>query len=144
MARPTKCTPDITNAICTRLASGESLRSICSDDEMPEKASVLYWVVEGRKIEGTDRLFSDQYHMSREAAGYSHADEALDIRNELRNGEIEPNTAKVILDALKWGAERMAPRRHSTRQEIDHSSSDGSMSAPTKIELVAPSDNSKD
>jgi len=88
------------------------------------------WVVDDR--EG----FSDQYHRAREAAGYSHADEALQLRNELRDGLIDPSSAKVILDALKWGAERMAPKKHSQRQEVDHSSSDGSMTPQASAEAV--------
>ena len=125
--RPTKCTDIITSEICYRIAGGESLRSICLDEHMPDKASVLLWVVTDRVIEGTNGKFSDQYHASREAAGYSHADEALDLRKEIRNGELDPQSAKVILDALKWGAERMSPRRHASRQQVDHTSSDGSM-----------------
>ena len=93
---------------------------------MPVISTILLWVVRDR--EG----FSEQYHASREAAGYAHADEALDLRNELRNGELDPSAAKVILDALKWGAERMAPKRHSPRQE--HISPDGSMTPPTTID----------
>ena len=135
--RPTKCTQEITDELCRRLADGDSLREVCADEKMPEKSTVLLWVVQERKIEGTDRLFSDQYHAGREAAGYSHADEAMDLRNEIRTGDIDPQAAKVILDALKWGAERMAPKRHSQRQEVDHRSGDGSMT-PSRIELVAP------
>ena len=141
MARPTKCTKKVTDEICHRIAGGESLRGICSSEDMPNKATVLLWVVNGREIEGTDILFCDQYHASREAAGYSHADEALDLRHELRTGEIDPHTAKVILDALKWGAERMAPKNHSARQEIDHRSGDRSMSPatvdPATVEALA-------
>jgi hypothetical protein len=96
---------------------------------MPALSTVLLWVVRDRQG------FSDQYHASREAAGYAHADEALELRNLLYNGEIEPNAAKVILDSLKWGAERMAPKKHNSRQEVDHTSSDGSMS-PQRIEIV--------
>lgn len=143
MARPTKCTQKIADEICTRIAGGESLRAICIDEHLPEKSSVLLWVVTGRLIDGTERQFSDQYHDAREAAGYSHADEALGLRNELREGSLDPQSAKVILDALKWGAERMAPKRHSQRQEIDHRSGDGSM-RPTQIMLTAPDDESDD
>lgn len=129
--RPTAHTPEMRDEICARLADGQSLRSICRDDHMPALSTVLLWVVHDR--EG----FSDHYHRAREAAGYAHADEALSLRYELRDGSLDPQTAKVILDALKWGAERMAPKKHSTRQEVDHTSSDGSMT-PTRIELVAP------
>ncbi|MAF06146.1 hypothetical protein [Herbaspirillum sp.] len=134
MARPTAYTEDIKDEICTRIAGGESLRSICADEAMPAMSTVLLWVVNDR--EG----FSEHYHASREAAGYAHADEALSLRFELREGTLDPQSAKVILDALKWGAERMAPKRHSSRQDINHTSDDGSMTPkPTRIELVAPS-----
>ncbi len=121
MARPTTYTEAIKDEICTRIAGGESLRSICADKNMPAMSTVLLWVVNDR--EG----FSEHYHASREAAGYAHADEALALRHELREGTLDPQTAKVILDALKWGAERMAPKRHSQRQEHAHTSPDGSM-----------------
>lgn len=106
---------------------------------MPNKSTVLLWVVNGTKVKGTDRLFSDQYHEAREAAGYSHADEALDLRHAVIDGTIGAAEAKVVLDALKWGAERMSPKRHSQRQEVDLRSGDRSMSPPSRIEIVAPS-----
>lgn len=145
MARPTICTQDITDEICIRLADGQSLRSICREDHLPEKSTILLWVVNARIIEGTDRTFSDQYRRAREAGGFSHADEALDLRHEVHDGTLEPNAAKVILDALKWGAERMAPKHHAARQEVDHSSTDGSMKPVDRvtIEVIgAPEDSS--
>ena len=131
--RPTLCTVEITQEICKRLADGESLISICKDDHIPEKSSVLYWVVEDRIIEGTDEKFSDHYMRAREAQGFSHADEALELRNEIKHELVDPNAARVMLDALKWGAERMAPKKHSARQVIDHTSEDGTMS-PSKFD----------
>jgi len=121
MARPTVYTDAIKDEICTRIAAGESLRAICADESMPAMSTVLLWVVNNR--EG----FSEHYHASREAAGYAHADEALALRFELREGTLDPQSAKVILDALKWGAERMAPKKHSQRQDLNHTSDDGSM-----------------
>ena len=133
MARPTAYTEDIKDEICTRIAGGESLRSICTDEAMPAMSTVLLWVVNDR--EG----FSEHYHASREAAGYAHADEALALRFELREGTIDPQSAKVILDALKWGAERMAPKKHSARQEVNHTSDDRSMS-PKAVDASTLSD----
>jgi hypothetical protein len=117
--RPTSYTQEIADEITTRLADGESLRRICADDHMPEKSTVLLWVVRDR--EG----FSDQYRAAREAAGYSHGDEALDLRYRVLSGEVDPQSAKVVLDALKWGAERMAPKSHSPRVQQEHTGKDG-------------------
>lgn len=135
--RPTKCTPDVVTEICERLAGGESLISICRDDHMPAKANVLLWVVTGREVDGTGVPFRDHYMQAREAAGFSHADRVVDVTEEVALGQLDPHAARAMLDGLKWAAERMAPKKHSPRQEIDHRSGDGSMS-PSRIELVAP------
>jgi hypothetical protein len=42
--RPVEHTAEIDMAICERLAEGESLRTICADPSMPEKATVLDWL----------------------------------------------------------------------------------------------------
>ena len=139
MARTSKYTKKLGDNICVRLAGGESLRSVCRDAKMPALSTVLLWVVDGKH-----EAFSEQYHVAREAAGYAHADEALDMRYAVISGEVDAQAARVVLDALKWGAERMSPKKHSPRQMIDHSSPDGSMTPqPTRIEIVAPNDNGK-
>ena len=129
VGRPTACTIEVTQAICERLAAGESLRSICEEDaDMPAVSSVLLWVVSGRLVEGADKEFSEHYMQAREAGGFAHADRVITVIDKVANGEYDPNQARAMLDGLKWAAERMAPKKHSPRQEIDHGSSDGSMS----------------
>lgn len=116
MARPTIYTKALCDAICTRLAGGESLRSICNDDAMPTKSTVLLWVVDGEHDE-----FSDQYRRAREAAGYAHADSIIDAVERVNTDELRPDAARVMMDGLKWAAERMAPKAHSPRQQLEHS-----------------------
>jgi hypothetical protein len=140
IGRDTKCTPEIVEAVCERLAGGESLRSIAKDVDMPAVSTVLLWVVTGRLVEGTDVPFSEHYMQAREAGGYSHADRVIETVDKVCAGEIDPQAARAMLDGLKWAAERMAPKKHSPRQEIDHSSTDGSMTPsrpPTREELIA-------
>lgn len=134
--RPSAYTKRIGDAICRRLAEGESLRSICSGAAMPVKSTVLLWVVDGKH-----KHFSDQYALAREAAGYSHADDVVDVVRKTGTGEYDAQIARAMMDGLKWAAERMAPKAHSPRQEIDHRSPDGSMS-PSRIEIV-PGGNGK-
>ena len=126
-------TPETRDAICHSLAAGESLRSICAADDMPAISTVLLAVVQDR--DG----FSEQYMQARQAGGFSHADRVIDTVDRVATGEIDPQSARAMLDGLKWAAERMAPKAHSARQEVDHSSSDGSMK-PTHITLSAPDD----
>ena len=112
MARPSKLTPATRDEIVVRLAGGESLSSICRDDRLPTKANVLIWVVDDR--DG----FHGDYMRAREAAGYSHADESADVRNEIRAGTVDAQQAQAILKSLHWAAERMAQKRHSPRQDV--------------------------
>lgn len=113
MARPTGYNSKLGNEICLRLAGGESLRSICRDPNTPANSTVLLWVVDGKHPE-----FSEQYKLARESAGYAHADRLIDLVDQVESGDITPSTARVIADQLKWSAERMAPKAHTTRQDM--------------------------
>lgn len=114
MARPTVMTEEVTQEVCVRLAAGESLRSICRDEGMPALSTVMLAVVDDR--DG----FRNSYMRAREAAGYSHADRIVDLVELLSEQAIDPQIAKAMMDGLKWAAERMAPKNHSPRQSIDH------------------------
>lgn len=114
MARPTVMTSDVVNDICIRLAAGDSLRAICRDESMPAVSTVLLAVVQDR--DG----FRSSYTQAREAAGFAHGDGVIEVVELLRDGVIDPQTGKAMMDGLKWAAERMAPKAHSTRQEVEN------------------------
>ena len=128
MGRPSRAKPEIVDEICRRIASGESLRSVCAGDHLPAISTVTMWIVDG-----TQPHFSDAYFRAREAAGYIHADRIQEIGQDLQQETISPQVAKVALDAYKWTAERMAPKGHSPRTIQDNVSSDGSMSPQREI-----------
>lgn len=129
MSRPSKFSSELGNSICSRLAGGESLRSICRDPAMPVNSTVLLWVVDGQHNE-----FSEQYRLAREAAGYAHADRLIDIVEQVEGGALSPATARVMADQLKWSAERMAPRAHTVKQDVRVSTS--SMSHEEALALL--------
>lgn len=120
MARPTDYNEDLAIEICNHISGGKSLRSFCVKDDAPHVSTVCRWIIKHPQ-------FREQYTHAREAAGYAHADGIIEIVEMLRGEGVEPQVAKVMMDGLKWAAERMAPKAHSAQQKIDHSSSDGSM-----------------
>ena len=126
--RPTKYNQKIAAEICEWLSSGRSLRAYCRQIGTPDLSTITRWIVR-------DDQFRNQYAQAREAAGHAQADEILELANEIRSGELEPQAAKIIMDALKWSAERMAPKSYGPKQALDHTSSDGSMT-PQVIERV--------
>lgn len=129
--RPTDYTPELAATICEWLAGGKSLRSFCRTKGAPHVSTVTRWIVRHEQ-------FRVQYVQARESAGYAHADHVVEVVELLRSEKVDPQTAKAMMDGLKWSAERMAPKAHMPQQIIDHTSTDGSMSSkPTVIELVA-------
>ena len=133
--RPTDYNAKVATAICQWLAGGQSLRAYCRQDGTPDLSTITRWIVAHDE-------FRKQYVQAREAAGYAHADNIIDVAEAVRSGRLDPQAGRAVMDGMKWAAERMAPKTHSPKQEIDHTSSDGTMS-PSRIELVAPSDNGK-
>lgn len=69
--------------ICERLAAQESLRSICKDNHIPSKTTVLRWAYE------PGHPLADQYARAREIGYHAMADEILEIADDSRNDFIE-------------------------------------------------------
>lgn len=111
--RKTVYTKALGDKICKLLADGKSLRSICEPAGMPSKSTVLLWIVDGDHPE-----FAEQYKIAREAAGYSHADRILDTIERVEKEIMHPSAGRVVIEGLKWAAERMAPKSHSPRNQI--------------------------
>ena len=61
--RPSRYTPELAAVICERFAEGETLRSVCRDKAMPDKATVLRWLGDKKKAD-----FRDQYAHARDSA----------------------------------------------------------------------------
>src|SRR3569623_2592571 len=75
MGRPSTYTADVARRICERLATGESLTSICKDDDMPPAPTVRLWALDDR--EG----FAADYTRARDLGLDAMADELVDIAN---------------------------------------------------------------
>ncbi|AUR95623.1 hypothetical protein NVP1210O_01, partial [Vibrio phage 1.210.O._10N.222.52.C2] len=122
MARPTIFSQEVANSICKELADGTPLREICRDDDKPALSTVLMWVVNNK--DG----FMEQYRNARTAQAHHDADKLRSLAEMVVDGDIEPQQAKVAIDVYKWTAERNAAKVYGPKQEIDHTSSDKSMS----------------
>ena len=124
MGRPSEFTQELVDSICEQIADGRSLRKICVAENMPNKATVFKWLA-------ADKAFSDQYARAREAQADTMADEILDISDDGRNDTymgddgVERTDTDVIarsklrVDARKWLASKMAPKKYGDRQAIE-------------------------
>ena len=106
--RPTKYTTEAEAEILERLASGESLRSICQSPHLPSDATVRTWVIENR--EG----ISARYSRARAIGVDALRDQTL------ADAEMPLDPADVPAAQLKWRARtwhmaKMWPEKYGDR-----------------------------
>lgn len=129
MGRPSSFTQKQADLICVKLASGQSLRSICEADDMPDRTTVFRWL---RDLEP----FRLQYMRAREDQAETIFDEMLEIADD---GEFDYETkkrddgseyeainhdhiqrSKLRIEARKWVLGKLAPKKYGDRQVIEH------------------------
>jgi hypothetical protein len=121
--RPSIFSEELATRICERLALGETLRSVCRDDDMPSHTTVLDWAKE--------QPFSDQYARAREAGYGLMADEILEIADDGRNDKFSDDEGHVTVDhdviarsrlrvdTRKWLLSKALPKVYGDKQQID-------------------------
>lgn len=115
------------DAICERIADGESLRTICGDEGMPNKATVFRWLA-------ANDAFRDQYARAREAQADTLFDDILEIADDARNDWMERNgdddsgwqvngehiqRSRLRMDARKWMAGKLRPKVYGDKSVIE-------------------------
>lgn len=113
MGRPSKFTQALADEICRELADGNSLRSICDDNEaMPHRDTVRVWLRDKPE-------FSAQYARARDEQADGYADRAV---HEALTAE-DAAIGRLRMDALKWAAGKLAPKRYGDK--LQHTGADG-------------------
>lgn len=129
MAGITTFTEEIGDAICERIALGESVRSICDDKAMPSMSTVFKWLRD-------NEAFSQQYARAREVQADALFDDIIDIADDGRNDWMEKKNAdgknigwqengealrrsQLRIDARKWMAGKLRPKKYGDKLDID-------------------------
>jgi len=129
VARPSKYSQQLADAICELLVDGKSLRTICSTAKMPSRSTVIRWLAE-------NEAFRNHYARARELQADTLAEEILDIADKAVLGErlkkdgkgkvLERQTgdmverSKLMIDARKWYAGKLQPKKYGERVALDH------------------------
>lgn len=130
MSRPLSYTPEIAGRICEELAKRGSLRAVCRLDGMPDRATVMRWVVDD--VDG----FAAKYARAKDIGIDEFVDETLEIADDGTNDYMETAhgpqldsehiaRSKVRIETRRWLAERMAPKRYGVKQGLELTGSDG-------------------
>lgn len=130
MGRPTKYTKPLADLICERLASGESMRSISRDEDMPAMSTLFLWL---RTQEG----FSEQYAIAKEESADALVEDMLDIAdNQVKAPVLVDGVPLVVdgkpvevvdsasvaharlrVDTRKWSASKLKPKKYGDKVE---------------------------
>lgn len=124
--RPTDYTKDMADKICEKIANGRSLRSICAEDGMPPMKTIYRW------LEANEE-FRHQYARARDKQADYFAEEIIEIADSAEAESAAVSKAKLQIDARKWAASKIAPKKYGDKQEIDVKSSDGSMRPSVRL-----------
>jgi hypothetical protein len=124
--RPSSYSAALADKICDRIASGESLLSICKADNVPSQSMVFRWL-------NQHAAFREKYARARDAQADVLAEETLEIaddgsndwifRNDpdnpgyLLNGE-HVQRSKLRIDARKWFASKVAPKKYGDKVQL--------------------------
>ena len=77
-----------------------------------------------RKL-NSDNDFASRYALAMENRGQVYADKITDTVNDMLEGKIDYNQARVAIDALKWQSAKLAPKKFGDvhRMEVKHEAS---------------------
>ena len=105
-------TEEIADAILHGIAEGNSLVSILKeDDKLPSYTTVMKWL---RKFPE----FAANYARAREDQADHDADKIGDIAEQVVKGQVDPQAARVAIDAYKWAAGKRKPKVYGEKLAI--------------------------
>lgn len=125
--RPTDYNPEIAAEICSRIStSSDGLVKICEPDNFPSPSTVYLWMFKHAE-------FSDKYAQARLDQAQLLAEEIITIADTTEEGVIVTEGPKGVeikradmiehrklrVDARKWVASKLLPKKYGDRVALD-------------------------
>lgn len=126
--RPSNYTFELAQAICEKIADGDSLRSICNDENMPNRTTVLRWLEANPE-------FAAIHARAREAQADVMDDKIMSTADACTPEDA--NAARVKIEAYKWRAARLAPKRYGDTSKLALTGADGG-AIKHEVEMASP------
>jgi hypothetical protein len=96
--RPVEYTEQLGQEVVEHIASGSVLKDYCSQPGKPSSRTIYRWIAKHPKT------FGQAYLRARETRALSRIDMMDDLVRRVVEGQLDPNAARVAIDALKWQA----------------------------------------
>ena len=100
-----------------RITEGESLRTICKDENEIDDNTLYTWLHK-------DKHFKEQYVHARKEQGLFYKEKIENVIAELKENDIQSreltDIARLEIDALKWIASKLLPKVYgsATQQQL--------------------------
>jgi hypothetical protein len=108
-----RCTDELGDRICEKLAQSKTLRAICREAGMPAEATVRAWALD---LDGHGP-FAAKYARAREIGYYGMADEILDIADHPDESTV--NRDRLRIDTRKWLLSKALPKIYGDKRVVD-------------------------
>ncbi len=128
--RPTLYSEKLTDKICEEIAAGKSLVAICKQKGMPGYTAVMGWL---RKYDE----FAERYARAREDQADALADEIISIADEPAADIAEVQHKRIRIDARKWVASKLLPRKYGNHTSHEHAGADGGPIQVAQLQITA-------
>jgi hypothetical protein len=118
--------PEIGVKICAELAEGKSLVEVCKTKGFPSRATVYRWLRESEEFRTIMSLAHDDQ-------ADAIADDVLKIADSAGKTKAAINKARLQIDARKWYAAKVRPKKYGDRITQEHTGEGG---GPLVVEVV--------
>ena len=130
VGRPTDYNGAIAAAICSELAMGKSLRSVCAKPEMPCMTAVFTWLAKHKE-------FAEQYARAKEESADALVEDMLAIADDGLNDTYTDEDgndrtmadviqrSKLRVDTRKWIASKLKPKKYGDKVQQEVTGKDG-------------------
>ncbi len=103
VGRPSDYNNDVATEICELISDGMSIRQIVALPDMPAWSTIRSWLLRHAEFQ-TLYARANEYAAEWEFAGIGG------LEQQVLDGEIEPNAARVVIDSRKWRLAKMRPK----------------------------------
>lgn len=106
--------PALLAHVCERMANGATALEVIRETEGLDRGTLWRWA------QGPDATptAASMYASARESQADAHADEIMDIAKRAVRGEVDPNAARVFIDAAKWTASKLRPKVYGEKLDL--------------------------
>jgi len=94
------------------VASGESARSVCKRDDMPNFVTVWKWMKK-------DDEFRSNYQVAMELRSQKIDDDIDEAIQDMRDGKIDAHQARVLIDTYKWRVAKLYPKFYGENKHVE-------------------------